>query len=125
MKREFNVQKTTWRKKRNDSKETFELLLFTLPVVIYLFVMNYLPMGGLIIAFKNYKVNKGIFASQWNGFKNFEFFFKSQDLARIVRNTISYGIVFIVLGIIAAVIVASTPGSSTCPPSSLWTRSWC
>lgn len=106
MKKELGVHSACHRKRSGSNKESFTLLLFTLPVVIYLFVMNYIPMGGLIIAFKDYKVSKGIFASEWNGFKNFEFFFKSQDLFTIVRNTVSYGIVFIILGIIAAVIVA-------------------
>lgn len=64
-------------------------------------------MVGLIIAFKNYKAPPlGIFGSPWNGLKNFEFFFTSQDAFRISRNTVGYALLFIAANLITAVIVA-------------------
>lgn len=87
-------------------KENYELLLLTLPVLIYFFIFNYIPMFGVVIAFKNYKFNKGIFGSAWVGFENFKFFFQSQDALRITNNTVSYGAIFTITGIVFAVIVA-------------------
>lgn len=80
--------------------------LLALPALVYLFINNYVPMGGMIIAFKNYKYNKGLFGSSWAGFKNFEFLFKTKDAWTITRNTIAYNVVFIILGMIVAIIVA-------------------
>lgn len=63
-------------------------------------------MFGVILAFKNYKVPKGIFGSPWAGVKNFEFFFKSQDAWRVTRNTLALNFLFIAVGTICAVIFA-------------------
>lgn len=69
-------------------------------------------MFGLIIAFKDYKIISGhgfiynVFHSEWAGFKNFEFLIKSNDLYVILRNTILYNLVFIVLGTVLAVALA-------------------
>ncbi len=86
--------------------DNFELLLLTLPGILYFFIFHYLPMFGVIIAFKNYKYNLGILGSKWVGFRNFEFFFTSQDALRITRNTVGYGAAFIVTGIVFGVIIA-------------------
>ncbi|QUI25760.1 sugar ABC transporter permease [Vallitalea pronyensis] len=83
-----------------------ELFILTLPCLIYFFIWHYLPMGGLLLAFKDYKYNKGIFGSAWVGFKNFEFLFTSQDLFRIMRNTVSYAVAFIIIGNICAIAIA-------------------
>ena len=63
-------------------------------------------MGGLIIAFKNYKYSLGIFGSEWVGFKNFEFFVTSSDFLRLVRNTVGLNAIFIVCGIVSAIVLA-------------------
>jgi putative aldouronate transport system permease protein len=52
-------------------------------------------MGGIIIAFKNFKANKGLFGSEWVGFKNFEFLFKSNVVERITYNTLFLNTIFI------------------------------
>lgn len=99
-------------KKRKDSigkvylKNNIELTLLGLPGILLLFVFCYIPMGGVIIAFKNYTYADGILGSKWIGFDNFKFFFTSQDAWRITRNTVGYGIVFIALGIAAGVALA-------------------
>lgn len=84
----------------------WELMLLALPALIYYFVMNYIPMFGIVIAFKDYKYNKGILGSKWCGFNNFKFFFESQDAWRITRNTVGYGILFIIAGVICGVLIA-------------------
>lgn len=96
-KREIQFQKV---------KINAELLLLTLPAVIYYFIWHYLPIGGLVLAFKEYRVDKGIFSGDWVGFKNFEFFFTSQDALRITLNTIGYGMLFLVVDILAGLTIA-------------------
>ncbi|RXZ83883.1 sugar ABC transporter permease [Paenibacillaceae bacterium] len=74
-----------------------------LPGVIYLLINNYLPMFGVVIAFKEMNFAKGIFGSDWVGFKNFEYLFKTDDAYIITRNTILYNVVFIILNLVLAV----------------------
>lgn len=77
-----------------------------LPGIIYLLINNYLPIGGLSLAFKKYDYSKGILGSAWNGLSNFKFLFGTKDAAMIIRNTLGYNFVFIVLGTVFAVAVA-------------------
>lgn len=77
-----------------------------LPGVLYLIVNNYLPMFGLIIAFKNVNFAQGILGSDWIGFKNFEYLFKTRDAFVITRNTILYNSFFIVINTVLAIGVA-------------------
>lgn len=83
-----------------------ELYLMLLPGIIYLLINNYLPIGGLSLAFKKYDYSKGILASDWNGLSNFKFLFSTKDASMIIRNTLGYNFIFIVLGTIFAVAVA-------------------
>ncbi len=79
--------------------------LMALPALIYFIINNYVPMAGLFIAFKKINYSKGIFASDWAGFKNFEYLFKTKDAYIITRNTVLYNLAFIVLGIIIGIAV--------------------
>lgn len=88
---------------RKDQLEMFSMMF---PGYLQVFIFCYLPMAGAIVAFKRYKVSKGIFGSPWAGLDNFKFFFKSMDAERVIRNTLGYNAVFIVLGIVCAVFVA-------------------
>lgn len=87
-------------------KRYLPLFLMALPGVTYLIINNYLPMSGLIVAFKDYNVRKGIWGSEWIGFKNFEYLFKTQDAWNITRNTIFYNLTFIALVTLLAVTLA-------------------
>lgn len=80
--------------------------LMGLPGLVYLFINNYIPMAGLQIAFKDFTAKKGMWASPWNGFKNFEFLFKSNDAFIMIRNTILYNVCWIILGMILGVAAA-------------------
>jgi putative aldouronate transport system permease protein len=80
--------------------------LLALPAILYFVLFHYLPMFGVVLAFKDYKYSEGIFGSDWVGLKNFRFFFTSQDAFRVTRNTVGYGFAFIVIGNIAAISVA-------------------
>lgn len=70
------------------------------------FIFSYIPLFGLILAFKRYNYSKGIFGSDWVGFENFKFFFTSDAFARITRNTLCLNILFITAGIISAISLA-------------------
>nr|WP_084224862.1 ABC transporter permease subunit [Paenibacillus pectinilyticus] len=77
-----------------------------LPGMLYLIINNYLPMFGVIIAFKNINYRKGILGSDWAGLKNFEYLFKTSDAWVITRNTVLYNGFFIVINLALAVAVA-------------------
>lgn len=93
-------------------KRYLPLYLMFLPGAIYLFINNYIPMGGLVVAFKQYNVRKGIWGSMWCGLKNFNFLFATPDAWVITRNTILYNVAFIIintiLGIIFAIFICDT-----------------
>ncbi len=74
--------------------------------MLYLIINNYLPMGGLILAFKKYSFAKGIIDSPWNGIGNFTYLFGSKWAKIMFRNTIGYNLVFLVLGTVLAIFVA-------------------
>lgn len=82
------------------------LYLLMLPGIAYLIINNYAPMFGMFIAFKNINFSAGIFESDWIGFKNFEYLFKTTDAFIITRNTILYNAAFIVIGTVLSITVA-------------------
>lgn len=84
-------------------KETFHLNMMVLPGLILFIIFNYLPMLGVIIAFKDFNPNLGILDSPWNGLDNFKFFFASQDAGRVIRNTVLYSVAFLIVDLIAGV----------------------
>ena len=81
-------------------------LIMLLPAVIYTLIFSYYPMTGIVLAFKKYTYAGGIWGSDWNGFKNFEFFFKSGQAGLVIRNTVLYNAVFIVINTISQIAVA-------------------
>ena len=87
-------------------KRSIPIYMMALPGLIYLFINNYMPMPGIILAFKNYKAKFGIYGSPWAGLKNFQYLFSTQDAYIITRNTILYNVVFIIVNLIFAVGVA-------------------
>lgn len=80
--------------------------LMLLPAVVLLFVFAYIPMYGLIIAFKNYKPNFGILGSPWVGFKHFETFFSSAHFPVLLRNTIAISLYSLLAGFPAPILLA-------------------
>ena len=99
-------EKTTVKKRKKINKAAIQDYILAAIPMLYIFVFSYLPMVGIVIAFKNYRYDKGIFGSDWVGLRNFEFFFSSNDFVRITRNTLILNTIFIVVGIVAAVMVA-------------------
>ena len=82
------------------------LYLMMVPGLAYLLINNYLPLAGLQLAFKKFKYALGIWKSDFNNFKNFTYLFKSSDAWIIIRNTVGYNLVFILLGTVVAIFVA-------------------
>ena len=93
-------------------KRYLPLYLMFLPGAIYLLINNYIPMAGIVVAFKKYNVRTGIWGSPWAGFSNFKFLFNGNDAWTITRNTILYNVGFIILntviGIIFAIFICDT-----------------
>lgn len=100
----YKQKKKYW--KGGKAKMSFALLSMMIPGMVYLVINNYIPMAGIVVAFKSFNYSKGIWGSDWNGLNNFTYLFKTKDAFNIVRNTLLYNIVFIVLGNICAVGIA-------------------
>ena len=90
--------------KKAKFKRWVPLYLMMAPGLIYLFINNYMPMAGLVVAFKNYNVVDGIFGSPWAGLSNFTYLFN--DAWTITRNTLLYNIVFIIINLILGIAFA-------------------
>lgn len=96
---------TTAKHRRN--RNMYRLFyLMMLPGLLYFAVFRYLPMFGLVIAFKDYDIFKGIWASQWVGLKNFKELFHSSDFWNVLTNTLKISFAKIVIGFPIPIILA-------------------
>lgn len=82
------------------------LALMFLPCAVYYFIFDYIPMGGLIISFKDYSIRDGILGSPWVGFQHFEMLFGGIEFLMVIKNTLLISIIKIILGFLAPVIFA-------------------
>lgn len=92
-------------KLKRQFKRSLPLYLMMLPGIVYLFINNYMPMAGIIVAFKKYSAKQGIWNSQWTGFSNFAYLFQN-DAYILIRNTLLYNVVFIILDLFFGVVIA-------------------
>lgn len=112
MKRQKNVNNNIKFKKKKWHRDDTELSLLALPTTIWYLLFSFLPMFGLIMAFKDYRIIPGknfiynLVHSEWVGLKNFQFLIKSKELFILLRNTIGYNLIFIILGIVIPVTLA-------------------
>ena len=90
--------------KKAKFKRWVPLYLMMAPGLIYLFINNYMPLAGLVVACKSYNVVDGIFGSPWAGLSNFTYLFN--DAWTITRNTLLYNIVFIIINLILGIAFA-------------------
>ena len=93
----------------HEMKRNRTLYLMLLPAILLVLTMSYIPMGGLVVAFKNYQYNLGIFGSPWaryGGFENFRFLFISGKGWSITRNTILYNLFNLITSQALSMIVA-------------------
>jgi putative aldouronate transport system permease protein len=92
--------------------------LLALPTTVWYLLFCYMPMFGVIIAFKNYRVSggflKSIITSKWVGLRNFQYLFNNRDIWLVIRNTLAYNAVMIIIGtaltITLAVIISELHG---------------
>ena len=83
------------------------LILMALPGVLILFFFDYMVMGGLVLAFKNFDYRLGIWSSPWSGIENFRFLIASRStFFTITRNTLMYYVIFTVTGMILEISLA-------------------
>lgn len=103
---------TKKRRGQGSIKYWLPVYIMMLPGLVYLFINNYIPMGGLVSAFKQVSFAEGIFQSPWADpwYKNFTYLFSSSDALIITRNTILYNLAFILvnnaLGIMIAIFIS-------------------
>ena len=101
------LERTVKKKKRYSGAKDFfiknrsqiPLLGMSLPAIILVFMFSYMPMFGIILAFKDFNVRDGIWASPWCGFNNFSYLFKSNDAFIMLRNTLGYNLLFLAVGL--------------------------
>lgn len=90
------------------------LYLMFVPVALFFLVFYYFPIGGIVLAFKDFNYRDGIFGSPWNGLNNFQFFFKSGKAFAVTRNTAVYNLVFLALytgfSMFAAILISEMRG---------------
>ncbi|MGN7385051.1 MULTISPECIES: ABC transporter permease [unclassified Paenibacillus] len=100
-------KKKTWRTRFvRTIKEYKWMYLMLIPGMLYYLCFKYLPMFGLIIAFKDYNIMKGVFDSPWVGFKHFEEIFQSADFYLLLRNTLVISVFKIILGMVPDIMLA-------------------
>jgi len=87
-------------------KKNKTLLLMLLPAVLFFFLFSYMPIAGIIVAFKSYNFKGGIFGSPWVGLDNFKFFFMSGQAFIVTRNTVLYNLAFIIVNTVLQITMA-------------------
>ncbi len=94
------------KKKKINFKKFIPAYIMLLPGLAYFVINNYIPMYGITIAFRKLDFKKGILRSPFCGFDNFKFLFASGNMGPIIRNTVLYNVVFLILGAIVPVAFA-------------------
>ncbi|MBN1777661.1 MAG: sugar ABC transporter permease [Clostridiales bacterium] len=87
-------------------KKHAALAVLFLPTVVYFIIFKYIPISGLAMAFKDYKIGLGIWASPWVGFENFSFAFSTATFTRAFMNTVIISFLKIITGFPAPIILA-------------------
>lgn len=87
-------------------KNSYQLYIFVLPAFLFFLIFSYIPMYGVIIAFKDYVPTLGVFGSPWVGFKHFERFFSSYYFWDLIKNTLGINIYSLIVGFPLPIILA-------------------
>ncbi len=91
---------------RTELKKNKALFVMLLPALTLVIVLSYLPMAGLVLAFKNYRFDLGVFGSAWNGFENFRYLFSSGTGWLITKNTIVFNLLNLITSQLLAILIA-------------------
>jgi ABC-type polysaccharide transport system, permease component len=97
-----NEKKITWK----EVKRQKVLLIWSAAIVIYGIIFYYLPLGGWITAFQNYKPKDGLFHSKFVGLDKFKFLFSDDTFIKVVRNTVAMGVINLVVTFVMAIVFA-------------------
>lgn len=92
--------------KKGMKNEHWQLTLMLLPAIILVAIFCYGPMPGIVVAFKDLKFARGIWGSEWDGLDNFKFLFESDNMNILLRNTIGYNIIGLILGTVVPIMLA-------------------
>ncbi|MDF2538025.1 MAG: carbohydrate transporter rane protein 1, family [Herbinix sp.] len=103
VKKRKNTRKLSF---KEDIKKRWQLYLMLLFPILYIVVFCYLPMGGIVIAFKNFSFRKGIMGSDWVGMKYFIQFFTNPDMVRLLKNTLIISLYQLIVSFPAPIILA-------------------
>lgn len=99
-------QRRTFKEFIKVCKDQKELLIMTVPFLIWLFIFKYLPLTGWVMAFQKFKPARGMFDQEWVGFDHFKLLFKDQRFLEILRNTLAMSFINLVLGFATAIALA-------------------
>lgn len=88
------------------SMEQKELLMMSVPFLIWLFIFKYLPLSGWLMAFQDYKPARGYQESEFVGFDQFKFLFQDERFLEVMRNTLAMSLINLVLGFVTAITLA-------------------
>lgn len=100
------TEKKPLKRRSSYFKKNIALYIMLIPGVLVLLANNYLPMGGVLLAFKDYNYAKGFLKSDWIGFDNFKYLFTSNQAFVITRNTFLYNATFIIISVTVALALA-------------------
>ena len=84
----------------------WQMLLMSVPMLLYVFLFNYAPMWGWITAFQDYKPKAGVFGSRWVGMNNFKWLFGRADFINSIRNTLAMSVINLVMGTVSSILLA-------------------
>lgn len=90
----------------HELKKNRALFTMLIPALVVIIIFAYLPMSGLVLAFKNYRYDQGVFGSAWNGLENFRYLFSSGTGWLITKNTILYNLLNLITSQLLAIIIA-------------------
>lgn len=99
------------KKKKRFTRDDLELIIMATPTLVWFLLFSFLPMLGVLIAFKNFHISGGGFIdsflkSPWVGLENFKFLFSTNEAFTITRNTLLYNFCFIILDVVVPVTFA-------------------
>lgn len=102
-----NIPKKSFKKRFiKDMKKYWVMYIIFIPVLAYFILFSYIPMYGIVIAFKDFSITKGIMGSEWVGLAKFQELFSSEDFSNVIRNTVAMAVMNLVIGFSASFIFA-------------------
>lgn len=87
-----------------DLRTNWILYVMILPVIVYYVLFSYVPMAGIQLAFKKYRIKDGIWGSPWIGFDHFERFFSSYNFSTLIMNTLAISVYCLIIGAVVPVV---------------------